>query len=222
MPHISPAHSSNPITCSCSSKGSLTSAWAVGMLKAFSFSCTSQSQVSGVGPVTLTAAASYFIASPAGLWWPRKSCSVGEDSVAAGGLCMGMGAHQVMLMRGATPDISSCACAVGSWATSKLKHYFCWVSTLPVLKHHWPVACGVKASWKEPGLRSLLNAGKPEIAVWQWKGSQHTWPQALEGGTRWLVGSASGRTAPALPFAVYESSAEARDWVLPVPEQPRR
>lgn len=44
------------------------------------------------------------------------------------------------------------------------------------------VVCGLgcQGSWKEPGLSSLLNTGKPQIAGWQREGSQHTWPvQAL-------------------------------------------
>lgn len=85
---------------------------------------------------------------------------------------VGTGAHQVIPMRRAIPDRSSCACWI--LRHSKLKYYLCWVSTLPVLRCQVPVACDVKEPWKEPGLASLLTTGKPKIVEWQGEGSQYT------------------------------------------------
>lgn len=215
---MSPAHSSSPITFSCSSKGSLTSARAVGRLRAFSFSCAFQFQVSGVGSVTLTAA-SYFIASPAGLGWLRKSCLVGGQHCCRDFVLVGVGAYQVMLMRRAVPDTSSCACAVGSWGSSKLKHDLCWVSTLPVLKCQWHPgkSLGWGLCWTL-GSPKLLDGSERDHST---PGHRHCNDLILNlvlmaggGCLRWHCPSPSSCSLWKLT--------EARNWVLFMPEQLRR
>lgn len=176
---MSPAHSSSPITCSCSSKGSLTSVWAVGMLKAFSFSCAFQFQVSGVGPVTLTAAASHFVASPAGLWWLRKKCSVGEDSIAA--VILFMWAWELTkwcsqmeqyLQYPAVPVPVLC------WILRHLQAQTWFMLGVYTANSKMSVACGL---W----CQGILEWAWAEVSAEHreaqncWEGSQHLWPRVL-------------------------------------------